>query len=90
MPKKRKPLHPIDKEILRSLLRSKIKVTPSQISRAIGIHPLTAQKRIDKLVKEELIKCKKEGNRTYCDPIKVQLLVKKLNFSYKTQRSFCK
>lgn len=59
-------LHPIDKEILRALMGSKIKVTPSQISKSIGIHPVTAQKRIKELVKINLVKCKLKGNRKYC------------------------
>lgn len=62
----RKQLHPIDKEIIRALMGSRIRVTPSQISKAIGIHPVTAQNRIKALMKEDLIICKPKGNRTYC------------------------
>jgi len=65
---RRRILHPIDKEILRALMNSRIKVTPSQISKAIGVHPVTAQNRIKVLMKKDLIKCNLKGNRTYCKP----------------------
>lgn len=64
----RKPLHPIDKEILRALSGANMRVTPSQISKAIGIHPVTAQNRIKELMKRDLVICKPKGNRTYCKP----------------------
>lgn len=57
---------PIDKEILRSLAKTRIRVTPSQIAKAINIHPTTAQRRLEKLTKMKLTSCKKIGNRTYC------------------------
>ncbi len=63
-----KRLHPIDKEILRALMRTRIRVTPSQISYAIGVHPVTAQIRIKELMRRDLVKCKPKGNRTYCKP----------------------
>lgn len=74
----KKPMHPIDKEILRALAYSKIKVTPAQISKAIGIHPKTAQDRIKIMSSKNLIKCKPKGNRTYCDPLNMKSLKKKL------------
>ena len=59
-------LHPIDKEILRALIGTKIKVTPSKISKVIGVHPVTAQNRIKELMKQDLVRCNSRGNRTYC------------------------
>jgi predicted transcriptional regulator len=73
-----KRLHPIDKEILRALARSRMKVTPARISRAISIHPLTAQRRIQELSMKKLVNCKRVGNRTYCTPININELKKKL------------
>ena len=68
-----KGLHPIDKEILRALIRTNIRVTPSQISKAIGVHPVTAQNRIKELMKRDLVFCKPKGNRTYCKPNMTEL-----------------
>lgn len=65
----KRQLHPIDRDILRVLMRSRIKVTPSQISKAIGVHPKTAQTRIKELSLKKIINCKHRGNRTYCEPI---------------------
>lgn len=59
-------MHPIDKEILRALSRTRISVTPSQIAKAIGTHPTTVQRRIEALEKKRLAKCQKRGNRTMC------------------------
>lgn len=59
-------LHPIDKDILRALIGARVRVTPSQISHAIGVHPVTAKNRIDELMRRNLVKCQPKGNRTYC------------------------
>lgn len=75
----RKPLHPIDKEILRALLGTRMRVTPAQISKAIGIHPLTAQVRIKELNKARLVNCLRRGNRTYCKP-NISELKKRLRY----------
>lgn len=64
--RKIKPLHPIDKEILRAMARIRIRATPSRIANTIGIHPTTAQRRIKSLTRKKLTKCQKVGNRTYC------------------------
>jgi len=61
-----RPLHPIDKEIIRALSRTKVKVTPSQISRAIGVHPVTVQTRIRTFPMSNVVRCSPRGNRTYC------------------------
>jgi predicted ArsR family transcriptional regulator len=61
-----KPLHPYDKEILRALLGTDVKVTPAQIAKVIGIHPQTVKFRIEILNSKGLINCEKKGNRTYC------------------------
>jgi len=74
----KKVLHPIDKEIIRALMNSRIRVTPSKISKAINVHPSTAQRRIMELSKNKIISCKKSGNRTYCDPLRINELKKKL------------
>jgi predicted transcriptional regulator len=74
----KKPLHPIDKEIIRALIGTKVKVTPSQISKAIGIHPKTAQDRLREMQLKGLIKCNKKGNRTYCQTININQMKKKL------------
>lgn len=79
-------LHPIDKEILRALSGANMKVTPSQISKAIGIHPVTAQNRIKVLSGAHLIKCVPKGNRVYCKPnieqIKKMLRKEKRDFFF--------
>ena len=69
MAPRKKPLHPFDKVILRALVRTKIQVTPTQISKAVGIHPVTAQKHIKYLRGRGVLKAKKKGNRTYVKPL---------------------
>lgn len=59
-------LHPIDKDIIRALASTRLKATPSQVSRAIGVHPATAQRRIQGLVKKDIVQCQPRGNRKYC------------------------
>lgn len=65
----KKPLHPIDKVILKALVRTKLEVTPTQISKAVGIHPVTAQKHIKSLKSRGALKSNKTGNRTYVKPL---------------------
>lgn len=72
-----RPLHPIDKEILRAMAATKIKVTPAQVSKAIGIHPRTAQMRMKALSQKDLIKCTPRGNRNYCQ-VNIPVLKKRL------------
>ena len=69
MAPRKKPLHPFDKVILRALARTKVQVTPTQISRAVGIHPVTAQKHIKYLRSRGVLVAKKTGNRTYVRPL---------------------
>lgn len=57
---------PIDRDIIRALMYTPYRVTPSQIARSIGIHPETAIKRIRKLQSAGMVTCVKKGNRTYC------------------------
>lgn len=63
---KRNPFDPIDTVILKTLDDSKVDLTPTQIAKMINIHPVTAQKRIRNLEKQNLVICKNFGNRTYC------------------------
>ncbi|MBI2632621.1 hypothetical protein HYW75_06455 [Candidatus Pacearchaeota archaeon] len=58
--------HPIDRDIIRSIRDNRLASTPSKIARTIGIHPVTAQKHIEKLSKQGYLDCKTKGNRTYC------------------------
>jgi len=74
----KKPIHPIDKEIIRALIGTEMKVTPSQISRAIGIHPQTAQNRLKQYPLNKFITCTKKGNRTYCRKVNTNQMKKML------------
>lgn len=66
---RKKPLHPFDKVILRALVRTRVQVTPTQISKVVGIHPVTAQKHIKSLGRRGALKSTKRGNRTYVSPV---------------------
>jgi len=57
---------PINRDILRALSTTQVKVTPSQVAKSIGIHPATAQRRISVLQQKNLVNCNLKGNRTYC------------------------
>ena len=59
-------LHPIDRDIIRSISRIRLGVTPSKIAKTINIHPTTAQRHIFRLTKNGFLLCNKKGNRTYC------------------------
>ena len=63
---KRKPFHPFEESILRTLNKSRRELTPTQIARKIGIHPVTAKNRINILTRKRLIKCATVGKRRYC------------------------
>ncbi|MBI2628838.1 hypothetical protein HYW74_02035 [Candidatus Pacearchaeota archaeon] len=58
-------LHPIDKEILRAISSTKMKVTPSQVAKQIGVHPVTTQRRMALMGKEKIIQPMPKGNRNY-------------------------
>jgi len=58
--------HPIDRDIIKSIRGNKLASTPSKIAKTIGIHPVTAQKHVEKLSKLGYLDCKTKGNRTYC------------------------
>jgi predicted transcriptional regulator len=59
-------LNPTDRDIIRSIRGNKLGVTPSKIAKTINIHPVTAQKHVQKLSKLGYLKCDTKGNRTYC------------------------
>ncbi len=59
-------LHPIDRDIIRSISTAKLGVTPSKIAKAINVHATTVQKHVNILSKRGFIDCNKKGNRTYC------------------------
>lgn len=63
--KSKKVMHPIDREILRALIKTRIKVTPSQVAKSVGVHPTTAQKRTKNLTRQGFLISSKRGNRTY-------------------------
>ena len=60
---KKKPFHPYEDSILRTLNKSQRNLTPTKIARIIGIHPITAKKRIVELERRGFIKCKKGGEK---------------------------
>lgn len=62
--KKSFKLDPINKDILRVLLKAKMRATPSKIADTINIHPSTAKRRLSILSKEGLVNLKFRGNRT--------------------------
>jgi len=57
---------PIDRDILKALSKSRLRVTPTKIARAINIHPATAKRRIEILNKKKHVDCKFRGNRLMC------------------------
>lgn len=58
-------LHPIEKEILRTLDGLELTITHSQIAKAIGVHPNTAKKRLEKLKELNLVNSIIRGNRSF-------------------------
>lgn len=67
---KKKPLHPYEEAIVRMLRRTRAEMTPTEIGKRLGIHPVTAKKRILRLEKRQWVKCDKVGNRRYCSLIR--------------------
>ena len=68
MPRRiKKHLDPIDRDILRTLQPLRLKVTPFKIAKAINVHPVTVQRRMQELDRKSLTKCIKKGNRTLCE-----------------------
>lgn len=68
--KKPKPLKKVDQigNAVAKTFNSTTKViTPSEVATYLGIHPNTAKDRIKQFEKKGYIKCKKEGNRLYCE-----------------------
>ena len=63
---KKPKLNPTDRDIIRSISGNKLGATPSKIAKTINIHPVTAQKHVQKLSKLGYLDCEKKGNRTYC------------------------
>ncbi len=61
----KRPYHPYEESILRTLYKSRQQLTPTRISRLVGIHPVTAQKRMERLRKRNLVSSKKRGKRKY-------------------------
>jgi len=58
-------LDPIDVAILKSLMNTNVKVTPSQIADTINIHPATAKSRILELQERRLVNSFLRGTRLY-------------------------
>lgn len=71
MTRKKKPIHPIDFAILRSMKGLKLRVTPTKIARNIGVHPMTVKNRLIQLRKKHLVDSIQRGNRLY---VKIKLL----------------
>ncbi|MEK6884579.1 MAG: hypothetical protein AABY22_33410 [Nanoarchaeota archaeon] len=61
-----KKLHPIDRDIIRSLAGLKLAVTPSKIAKTINVHPTTVQSHIKELAKRGIADCVEKGNRLMC------------------------
>lgn len=70
-------LNPIDRDIIRALASTRLKVTPSRIARTINVHPVTVKNRIKPLTQRDIIQCQPKGNRTYCS-VDLSKLKKKL------------
>lgn len=64
--KMKKKYDPIDREIVRVMTPLKRSVSPSKIASAIGIHPTTAKKRIERLRDDKVIDCNLKGKRMKC------------------------
>ncbi len=63
---RRRPFHPYEENILRTLYKSNRSLTPTRIADIIGIHPVTAKKRINELKRRKFIICDDRGKRRYC------------------------
>ncbi len=62
---RKRPFHPYEESILRTMNSSKKQLTPSQAAEIIGIHAVTAKKKMLLLQKKKLLLLKKRGNRKY-------------------------
>ncbi len=60
----------IGKAVARTFNRLNKVVTPSEVASYLKVHPNTVKNRIEKFEKRGFIKCKKDGNRLYCERIK--------------------
>ncbi len=65
MSKKKRPFHPYEESILRTLNSSKKQLTASKAAKIIGIHSVTAKKKMLLLAKKNILLLKKRGNRKY-------------------------
>ncbi len=61
----KRPYHPYEESILRTLHKSRRQLTPTKIAKTIGIHPVTVQRRIKNLTKRGMLIHQKRGNRRY-------------------------
>ena len=61
----KRPYHPYEESILRTLYGSRRQMTPTKIAKAIGIHPVTAQKRMKRLMEKGMVTGNKRGKRRY-------------------------
>ena len=52
--------------IIRTLRKSPGPITPTEISRRLGIHPITAKNKILGLSKRGYVSCDREGKRLFC------------------------
>ena len=62
---KKRPFHPYEESILRVLNSSRRQLTPTQAAEIIGIHAVTAKKKMLLLAKKRLLLLKKRGNRNF-------------------------
>ncbi len=62
---KKRPFHPYEESILRTLNSSRRQLTATQAAELIGIHSATAKKKMILLVKKKILLLKKRGNRNY-------------------------
>ena len=61
----KRKLTPTERDIIRSLIGVKLRVTPAKIARTINVHPVTVQRKIQRELKK-ITDCTKRGNRTMC------------------------
>jgi len=62
---RKRPFHPYEESILRTMISSRKQLTSSQVAKIIGIHAVTAKKKMLLLAKKKLLLLKKRGNRKY-------------------------
>lgn len=61
----KKPFHPFEESILRTLDKSLKDRTPTEMAKMLGIHPETAQNRLKILENQHYVFSQKVGNRKY-------------------------